>query len=119
MTVILGLICAYLGACSTPAPTSIDPSALDVNVTTDPGSPVAGAPIKLRAEVTGAELSKSSGLTFEIRVDEKPVLVEAEKEGNNTFDVIYTFSKSGTYEVYLHLYTEDIHVTKKKQVEIQ
>ncbi|SFE24157.1 hypothetical protein SAMN04487969_101860 [Paenibacillus algorifonticola] len=119
VTAVVGLICTFLVGCSASATTPIDPAALDATLTTEPTAPSAGTPIKLRAEFTGAELSKSSGLTFEIRVDDNQALVEAEKGGSNTFDGVYTFSKSGTYEVYLHLYTEDIHLTKKKQVVVQ
>lgn len=118
-TILIGLIWTFLGGCSTSATAPIDPAALEATLTTEPASPTAGTPIKLRAAFTGAELSKSSGMTFEIRVGDNQALVEAEKGGSHTFDGVYTFSKSGTYEVYLHLYTEDIHLTKKKQVVVQ
>lgn len=119
MTAVVGLICTFLGACSASTTAPLDPAALEATLTTEPAAPSAGTPIKLSAAFTGAEISKSSELTFEIRVDDKQALVEAEKGGSNTFDGVYTFSKSGTYEVYLHLYTEDIHLTKKQQVVVQ
>ncbi len=108
-----------LAACSSTAPTPVDPAVLDATLTTDPDNPIAGTKVRLKAAFTGAELSNSSGMTFEIRVNEKPILIEAIKEDNNTFEGGYTFVESGTYEVYLHLYTEDIHLTKKKQVVVQ
>ncbi|WP_338551315.1 hypothetical protein [Paenibacillus sp. KS-LC4] len=119
MTAVAGFICTILGACSASTTAPLDPAALEAILTTQPTAPSAGVPIKLSAAFTGAELSESSELTFEIRVDDQQSLVEAEKGGSNTFEGVYTFSKSGTYEVYLHLNTEDIHLTKKKQVMVQ
>ncbi|WP_141501114.1 hypothetical protein [Paenibacillus luteus] len=116
---VMFLIFSFLGACSTSPPAALDPAAIDAALTTDPDKPVNGSKIVLTAEFTGAKLSNSSGMTFEIRVDGEPVFIEAKKEGENLFSGIYTFAKSGTYEVYLHLYTEEIHLTKKKQVEVQ
>jgi len=120
--IMAGVICfifVCLAACSAVSPETIDPAAIDATLTTEPANSVAGSPVKLKAEFAGAELSRSSGVTFEIRVDEEPVLLDAEKEGQNTFYGTYTFPKPGTYEVYLHLYTDDIHMTKMKKVEVQ
>lgn len=115
-------ICILLGclsACSTSPKATIDPAAIDANLTTVPEIPIAGSPIKLKADFTGGELSKSSDMAFEIRLNEEPVLLNADKDGQNAFSGTYTFPKSGTYEVYLHLYTDDMHLTKKKKVEVQ
>ncbi|OME87964.1 hypothetical protein BK120_01180 [Paenibacillus sp. FSL A5-0031] len=117
-----GLLCfilVCLAACSASAPVTNDPAAIEVDLRTDPDKPVSGSPIELMADFTGAELTDSSGMTFEVRVKEEPVFIEAKKKGQNVFSGTYTFREPGTYEVYMHLYTDDIHVTKKKQVEVQ
>ncbi|MGO4544125.1 hypothetical protein AB4Z29_04950 [Paenibacillus sp. 2TAB23] len=116
---VMFFILSCLAACSASPPATIDPAAIDAQLTTDPNEPVHGSPINLSAEFTGGKLSSSSGMTFEVRVDGDPVLIEAKKEGENVFSGAYTFAKPGNYEVYLHLYTGDIHLTKKKQVEVQ
>ncbi|MOA16940.1 hypothetical protein D3C78_1371730 [compost metagenome] len=58
-------------------------------------------------------------MAFEVRVDGEPVYIDAESSGGNAFSGKYTFPKEGEYDVFLHLYTEDIHVTKKKQVKVK
>lgn len=115
----LCLLLGCLSACSTSPQSTIDPAAIEADLTTVPEIPTAGSPINLKAEFTGGELSKSSEMAFEIRVNDGSVLLNADKDDQNAFVGTYTFPKSGTYEVYLHLYDEDIHLTKKKKVEVQ
>ncbi|MBP1989524.1 FixH family protein [Paenibacillus eucommiae] len=112
------LIIGLLTACSSePAP--IDPSAIEVSLSTVPAPAVSGKPVELKADFTGAEFADSTQVTFDIRVDDKPKMVDAENKGNGVFMGTYTFEKAGLYEVYLHLYVDDLHITKKKQVDVQ
>ncbi len=39
--------------------------------------------------------------------------------GTNTFAADYTFAEAGSYELFFHLYADDLHVTKKQQLEVQ
>ncbi|MGO4542856.1 hypothetical protein [Paenibacillus sp. 2TAB19] len=117
---MLSLFVAVMSACSNSPPGPIDPAEIEAVLTTNPEAPLAAKPVELVASFPGANLSKStSGLTFEIRVNEKAELLEANNAGQDEFSSSFTFPKAGTYDVYLHLYTEDVHLTKKKQVVVQ
>lgn len=108
-----------LASCSRSASQPIDPAALEALLQTEPEMAISGTPVALKVDFTGADISNTAQLTFEIRVNGKGKLVEASNRGNGQFIGDFTFPIPDVYDVYLHLYTDDIHLTKKKQVEVQ
>ncbi|MCR2802759.1 hypothetical protein [Paenibacillus soyae] len=112
-----------LSACSgaTAEPVErLDPLALEAAVQTVPDAPVAGSPVKLSAIFSGGgQLPDSARMEFEIRQEDQSVRVQGENAGNNTFEGIHSFSAPGEFEVYVHLYGGDFHVTKMQKVTVQ
>ncbi|MEK3735145.1 hypothetical protein MKX64_22285 [Paenibacillus sp. FSL M8-0334] len=104
-------------ACSREEP--VDLEAVDVELSTMPETVKAGHPVELRATVTGMTVTDKARATFDIRVGDQPLLLDAVHEGNGAFSGTFTFPDQGVQAVFIHLYAEDIHITKKKQVEIK
>lgn len=110
-------IVGMLMACSSEEP--VDLEAVEATLTTKPESASSGSPVELQAAFTGMKVSEKASVTFDIRVGDKPKLVDATYKGDGVFSGSFTFPEKGSYTVYIHLYVEDIHLTKKKTVEVQ
>ncbi|MDQ6419959.1 hypothetical protein RB620_10985 [Paenibacillus sp. LHD-117] len=119
LTVLAVLSFVLMTACSSTPETSVDPANVDVSVTTNPSPAQPNSKVRLSGQFTGIELNKSATVSFEIRKGDKSEFIDAVYEGDNIFEADYTFTQSGINEVFVHLYTGDLHVTKKKPVEIQ
>lgn len=109
---------SILTACSGEQP-PIDPAAIDATLSTEPSPALAGSPVELRAAFTGASFPDKVVVTFDVRSGDRPELFDASNEGEGLFTGKFTFPEKGVYDVYLHLYVDDLHITKKKQVEVQ
>jgi len=111
-----------LPACSASGPGDQDPRDVKVELTTDPGQAQAGKETMLLADVTGLLEEKKAVVQFEIRrADNKslPELVEQTSyEGNGRFSAAYTFKERTKYDVYIHIYKGELHVTKKRPVDV-
>jgi hypothetical protein len=112
------LFVASLTACSG-GKISLDPLAIDAVLTTVPSPAVAETPVGLKATVTGADSARSVRVKFDVRVDGKPKLIDGQSAEAGAFEGTFAFPQPGVYEVYIHLYIDDLHLTKKKQVEVQ
>ncbi len=110
-------ILAMLVACSNAE--QMDAEAVEATLATKPEMAVSGSPVELQASFTGAKVSDKANVTFDIRVDDNPKLVKADYKGDGVFSGLFDFPKKGGYTVYIHLYVEDIHLTKKKTVEVK
>ena len=112
------LLCS---ACSSSAASqaSVDPAKVDVTVSTDPSPAPKDKAVKLTGAFTGIELDKSATVSFEVRNGGQSDFVDAEYAGNNSFEAEYTFKRSGINEVFVHLYSGDLHAMKKKPVEVK
>ena len=116
---LLGTLCLWLSGCGGSAPPiEIDPSLVEGTLTTDPSPPVAGEPAQLRVQFSGAELTDQADVAVEIRAAGRPTLVDAEFD-NGAFVGTHTFANAGTFEVYLHLYVDDLHIAKKTEVTVE
>lgn len=111
------ILFGVLTACSSEP--RIDYEAVEVSLATEPESAVAGSPVELRATFTGIALSDEATVDFDIRAGEEPELIDAANEGDGLFTASYTFPEEGIQTVFLHLYDGDIHITKKKWLEIK
>ncbi|MGO4106664.1 hypothetical protein [Paenibacillus sp. YAF4_2] len=107
-----------LSGCSTaaPAPEDIDPASIEAFLSTDPDIPDAGKPTKLQATFTGSNLTDATTMVFEFRHNEKSEFVDGTFKGKNAYAGNYSFQASGTYEIFLHLYNGEYHITKKAEV---
>jgi hypothetical protein len=116
LLLLLGLILGFAAACSESDIRSVDPAEVEVSLTSDPASAEAGKPVRLTAQFTGVELASWAKAAFEVRMDGGLKLVDAEKLSTGGFGASYTFPQAGTYDIYVHLYQGDFHLTKKKQL---
>mgnify|MGYP001343387428 CR=1 FL=1 len=114
LLLIVGLLSACGGG-SEP----IDPEAVEIELTTQAPA-IANEETVLIAKLTGAEFPpEATALNFDIRIDSVPQLISGQAEGDNTYIGTYTFPEPGTYDVYLHVYIEDLHLMELGQVEVQ
>ena len=78
-----------------------------------------GETVAMKAVFTGVKLDEDANVQFVVIADGKPITLKHRYEGDNTYAAEYTFEQPGEYDVDLHLYYEDVHIYKKKQVSVQ
>jgi hypothetical protein len=118
VTLLLALMLGIVTACSGSNIRSVDPADVEVSLSADPASAPAGKPVALTAQFTGVEPADWAKASFEIRIEGNLKLVDAEKQSSGGFAATYTFPEAGTYDIYVHLYQGDFHLTKKKQLKV-
>jgi len=111
--------CCILSACSGTGKQEIDPEAVEAHLATIPEVITAGAKAEFTATFTGMEADNEVTVNFDVRIDGEPVLFKAYYKGDGKFTGAYTFEKSGTYDLYIHTYVEDLHLIFKKSVEVK
>ncbi|XID94739.1 hypothetical protein ACF3MZ_09575 [Paenibacillaceae bacterium WGS1546] len=122
---LLALLTAMaLTACaSSPQAGEQDPRDIKVDLRTDPAPARAGEPTKLTAVVEGLLDEKNTIVQLEIRRPDHsglPELIEeVEYEGDGLYSAPYAFNDGMTYDVYVHIYKGELHVTKKRPVEVE
>ena len=120
---ILLVVAVFLAACSGQAPSesteTIDPTAVEAVLTTDPATPEANQEVTLAVQLTGAEFPASTTVNIDVRQDRVPTIIKTQTKGDNVFTGTFTLPKAGVYDVYLHIYIRELHLTKKKQVEVR
>lgn len=117
---VLVLFISMLGivvACSSEEP--VDLGAVEATLTTNPASVSAGSPTELRAAFTEMKVSNKATVKFDIRINDTLKLIDGTYMDGGEFSGSYTFPEKGSYTVYIHLYEGDIHLTKKKTVEVR
>lgn len=116
LVLVLSLIGTMM-ACSSEEP--VDLEAVQAEMTTNPETVIAGSEADMKVTVTGMKVSDTARATFDVRIGDEPVIMDAIHEGDGVFSGAFTFPGKGVYTVYIHLYEDDIHITKKKQVDVQ
>lgn len=119
MTILAVLMLSWLTGCAASPQSSVDPAAIEVAVSTNPSPVGVNAEVKLLGIFSGIKLDESATVSFEIRNGDQLEFVDAAFVGDNTFESTYTFKNSGINEVFVHLYSGDLHITKKKPLEVQ
>lgn len=119
IAVCAALAFGLLAACSGEGGTSFNPDQLEVTLATEPSPPAAGETAELRVQLAGVPPEMRTFVDLEIRAGEVPDLIKADNRGSGLFAGTYRFPQAGTYDVYLHLYVEDLHLIKKRQVQVQ
>jgi len=123
LLMILALMTLVATACSSsPQAGNQDPKDVKVELATEPAPARVGEETKLVATVKGLLDEKNTTVQFEIRQSDNkglPELIEeVEYSGNGLYSANFVFQKNMTYDVYIHIYNGELHVTKKMPVEV-
>jgi flagellar hook assembly protein FlgD len=110
---------AVLTACSRENLQQIGLIGIEGTLEVEPAAVRAGEEVKMKAVFTGVKLDENANVQFVVIKDGNPTTLKHRFEGDNTFAAEYRFGESGTYDVDLHLYYEDVHIYKKKQVNVE
>lgn len=113
------VLAALLTACSRENLQQIGLVGIETTFEVTPETAAVGEEVSIKAQFTGVELDEKSNVQIVVIVDQQPVRLEHQYEGDNTYTASYRFEQAGTYNVDLHLYYEDIHIYKKSKVEVQ
>lgn len=113
LIVMLVMLLAGCGADNQP----FDAEAVDVILEAEAADP--NGETRLVATLTGEQFPEQTFVQFDIRVDLIPRLLDGASEGGDVYTTSYKFPGPGIYDVYMHLYIEDLHLMKLKQVEIR
>lgn len=91
-----------------------------VELSSDPGSPAAGQETQLMVEL-GAPVPNDTRIDFEIRKEgsARGKFLKTDKISGQTYTAEETFQDSGTYRVFIHIYSSNIHQTMEKRIEVQ
>ncbi|TBL81101.1 FixH family protein [Paenibacillus thalictri] len=117
---LCGLLLIGCAACS-PAPKGQDPAQVKLELAAEPAPVKTGTPTKLTATITGLENTDAGNVQFEIRRSDNsglPDTKEASPVGGGRYTAEETFDKTGKYSIYIHIYQGDLHITKKKELEV-
>ncbi|QMV39779.1 hypothetical protein [Cohnella cholangitidis] len=119
LLLVLSVILVLLTACASPSnKRGQDPKDVKVELDTDPAQVRSGEETMIQITVTGLVDEENTEVQFEIRNSDNkslPDLIqEVETKGEGQFKAPYIFKKAAKYDVYIHLYNQDIHITKKK-----
>lgn len=118
---MFSLLMILLASCSAnSSPESQDPSLIKIDMTTDPSPVIAPQRVQVIAQVSGLIKQEGARIEFDIRKSAKalPELARAESDGQGRFIMEKSFEEPGTYIVYIHLYQRELHITKKKEIEV-
>lgn len=115
----LALFSIVTGCSENSSEEPIDLTAVEAILTTEPEVVTAGTPFKLKTTFTDMNVSDQAKVVFDFRIDEEPTLLDAVNEGDGEFSGTFTFAEKGSYTVYIHFYDADIHLAKKKTIEVQ
>jgi flagellar hook assembly protein FlgD len=110
---------AMLAACSRDDLQQIGLIGIEGTFEVEPETVRTGEPVRMKAVFTGVKLDENANVQFVVIEDGNPVTLKHRYEGDNMYTAEYAFDRPGEYDVDLHLYYEDIHIYKKKQVSVQ
>ncbi|WP_296973574.1 hypothetical protein [Thermobacillus sp. ZCTH02-B1] len=108
-----------LAACSRENLQQIGLIGIEGTLAVEPAEIEAGGTVSMKAVFTGVELDENANVQFVVIADGQPTTLKHRFEGDNTYTAEHTFDKPGVYDVDLHLYYEDVHIYKKKQVTVR
>jgi len=115
-----GLLLMTLAAC-TSSPQGQDPAKVKVELATEPAAVQVGQEVKLIAKITGLEKEEGASVQFDIRKSDNSILPDtkdASSTGEGQYSAAKTFDKPGAYSIYIHLYQGELHITKKKELQV-
>ncbi|PWW00923.1 YtkA-like protein [Paenibacillus cellulosilyticus] len=122
VAVILLLVVALVGCSTAATDGEVDPKDVTVDLASDPVVMKANEQGKLIVQTTGL----SSDITPDIQIDIRkpdnkglPEYVKTTSIGNGQYAAEYTFAAAGSYTIYLHVMQGELHITKKKKLDVQ
>lgn len=121
IVLLMLLISVMLVGCGAAKNQGQDPALVKVELATNPTPATTGQQVTLVAHPTGFVTMDQLKVEFDVRQAGKndlPVIVEAKLTDNDTFTGMTKFKHAGTYDVYIHLYQDELHVTKKRTIEV-
>ncbi|MBE1445767.1 FixH family protein [Paenibacillus sp. OAS669] len=98
-----------------------DPAKIKVELASEPGAVQVGQKVKLTATVSGLDKVEGANVQIDIRKSDNSILPDtkdATSIGNGQYSVDKIFDKPGAYSIYIHLYQGDLHITKKKELQV-
>ncbi|WP_256757982.1 hypothetical protein [Cohnella sp. WQ 127256] len=120
LLLLLSVFMIIMTACGTSTnQAGEDPKDVSVELVTVPAPPQAGQEIKLGANVTGLINAENTEVQFEVRAFNIPAeIIDLDNLGGGKYETSYTFKAAAQYEVFIHLYHDDVHITKKKELDV-
>jgi hypothetical protein len=124
LTIAVILILVWgLAGCGAPAKDGdVDPGNVKVELSSDPVALKANEAGKLIVQVTGLRSDITPDIQFDIRKPDNkglPEYVKTTSVGNDQYAADYTFQAPGSYTVYIHVMQGELHVTKKKKLDVE
>ncbi|WP_282936303.1 hypothetical protein [Paenibacillus sp. RC67] len=118
--VLGGLLLLSVTGCSSPQQGQ-DPAKVKVELASEPANVQVGQKVKLIANISGLAEEEGANVQIDIRKSDNSILPDtkdASSIGKGQYSVEKTFEKSGAYSIYIHLYQGDLHITKKKELQV-
>ncbi|WP_010272430.1 hypothetical protein [Paenibacillus senegalensis] len=116
------ILLIWLTACgtvSTPFQEGIVFEEDQVTLSSDPDPPIAEQQTQLKVELE-ASAAQDIRIDFEVRKEgsARGKFLKTSKLSDHVYTADETFQDSGTYRVFIHIYSSDIHQTMEKKMEI-
>jgi len=120
--IILMLALLLTGCGSTGGSQGQNPADVKIELTSEPNPVQSGQNAKLAVQITGLLTEEGAEVQFDVRKannDGLPEFLTAVAEGNGRYAVDTILKDPGEYSIYVHLYQEELHITKKKMLEVK
>ncbi|MFH5185406.1 hypothetical protein ACHHV8_23675 [Paenibacillus sp. TAB 01] len=114
------LVFTLLIGCS-PKPEGQDPAKVKIELTSEPTAVQTGQTVKLIATLSGLANEEEPNVQIDIRKSDNSILPDtknANSIGNGQYSVEKIFNHPGAYSIYIHVYQGDLHITKKKELQV-
>lgn len=122
VAVILILVWSLAGCGTAAKDGEVDPKDVTVELASDPTIMKANEAGKLIVQTTGLSDDITPDIQIDIRKPDNkglPEYVKTTSAGDGQYVTDYTFEAPGSYTIYLHVMQGDLHITKKKKLDVQ
>ncbi|MFD0711979.1 FixH family protein [Paenibacillus sp. GCM10027626] len=116
------LMMIVLAGCGGAGGQGQDPAAVKIELLSDPSPVKSGQNAKLIVQITGLLTEEGAQVQFDVRKlnnEGLPDFLDATAEGDGKYSAETSFKDPGEYSIYVHLYQEELHITKKKQLKVE
>lgn len=121
IAIILGGVLLFNVAGCSSTQQGQDPAKVKVELASEPAAVQVGQKVKLIAAISGLDKEEGVNVQFDIRKSDNSILPDtkdAKSVGNGQYSADKIFDKPGAYSIYIHLYQGDLHMTKKKELQV-
>lgn len=119
-TLLAVLLVLAVTACSS-APQGQDPAKVKIDLVTQPAPVKTGEKAVVTAKIAGLATQEGARVQLDVRLADNsglPELLDAKSGGDGNYSIEKTFDQPGKYAIYVHLYQGELHITKKKELEV-